>query len=114
MTLLEGWTRFRNAAIFLYSMLIMATTLPGFDRIPHTIILPYFIILPGYALSMVLRQAEGIVQTFFYSLVWSVVILGSVYSLTTLSSSLSAIPLSALIPVLTVILTAYSYYHGRQ
>jgi lipopolysaccharide export LptBFGC system permease protein LptF len=90
----------------------MASTLPGFDRI-HTLVLPYYIILPGYVISLVLRQGKGITQTVFFSLVWSVVILGSIFSLTTLAPNLSAIPLSIVIPIITVALTAYAYYHKR-
>ena len=90
----------------------MITVLPGLDKIPHFIVLPYYIILPGYAFTLVLRNADGIIQTLFFSFVWSVVIVGTVFSLTTLGSS-SAIPLNALLPVLTVILTTYGHYHGR-
>jgi len=94
-------------------MVIMVTTLPGFGRIPNTIILPYYVVFPGYAFSLVLRQTGGIIQTVFYSLVWSLSIIGSIYSLTTVAPILTKIPLGAVIPALTVVLTIYAYYHGR-
>jgi hypothetical protein len=96
-----------------YSVAVMATILPGFGRISNALILPYFVIIPGYAFSSVLRQTEGITQTLFYSLVWSVAILVSIFSLATIAPALSTIPLNGVIPVLTIILTVYSYYHGR-
>jgi len=91
----------------------MSTALPGIDRIPHTVILPYFLLLPGYAFSLVLRQADGVVQTIFYSLVWSVAILGSIYSLTTFAPNLGSVTFSGVVPIITIILTVYAYYHRR-
>lgn len=91
----------------------MATILPGFNRVPTTLILPYFAIFPGYAFSLVLRQTEGVFEMLFYSLVWSVAILVSIFSLATVAPSLSTISLNAVIPVITMIFTVYSYYHGR-
>ncbi|HEV2139125.1 MAG TPA: hypothetical protein VGR53_09815 [Nitrososphaerales archaeon] len=99
--------------ILLYSVAIMATALPGFGRIPNTIVLPYYVIFPGYAFSLVLRQSEGIIQTVFYSLVWSLAIVGSFYSLATVTPTLAKIPLSGFISTLTLVLTIYAYYHGR-
>src|SRR2546427_825617 len=109
----RSWLNLRVAVILLYSGVVLVTTLPGPGRIPNNLLLPYYIFLPGYALTLVLRQADGIIQTLFFSLVWSVVVLGSVYSLTTLAPNLSAIPLSGVIPSLTVILTVYGNYHER-
>ncbi|HEV2227183.1 MAG TPA: hypothetical protein VGR56_10320 [Nitrososphaerales archaeon] len=91
----------------------MATALPGFGRIPNTIVLPYYLIFPGYALTLVLRQTEGVIQTVFYTLVWSLAIVGSFYSLATVAPVLAKIPLSGVIATLTLVLTVYAYYHGR-
>jgi len=110
---LGGWTKFRNLVVLLYSVTVMATILPGFGRISNALILPYYIIIPGYAFSQILRQTEGNIQTLFYSLIWSVAILVSFFSLATVAPSLSSVPLSGVIPILTIIFTVYSYYHGR-
>jgi hypothetical protein len=110
---IEGWPKIRTFVMLAYSVAVMATILPGFGRVSNALILPYFVLIPGYAFSSVLRQTEGTVQTLFYSLVWSVAILVSIFSLATIAPSLSTIPLSAVIPVMTMILAVYSYYHRK-
>ena len=110
----QGWAKFRSALILFYSLAMLATVLPRFSAIPHTLILPYYLLVPGYAFALVLRQAEGVTQTFFFSLVWSVVIVTSVYSFLTLAPpGLNGVPLGGVIPAVTMVLTAYGYYHGR-
>jgi hypothetical protein len=114
MMLPPGWPRLRSAVLFLYSIAVMTTILPGFNVIPHLAVMFYFLLFPGYAFSLILGQANGIIQTAFYSLVWSVAILGSIYSLGTVTPALSKIPVSGIIPVLTIISTAYAFYHEKE
>ena len=109
----QGWQRLRDALILLYSFAIMATVIPGFSALPHTVIIPYFIFIPGYVFSLAFRQSEGITQTIFYSLVWSVAALAGVYSVLSLTPRLSTVPLSGVIPTMTIILLAYAFYHRR-
>lgn len=112
-SLLLSWTRVRNAVLLFYSLAIMATTLPGSSVIPHTLVLPYYLLLPGYAFSLLLGQTEGIIRTGFFSLVWSLAIVGSVYSVTTVVSNFATVPISGVVPILTIIITGYVYYHRR-
>ena len=110
---IQGWPKLRNTLILLYSLVVITTILPSVGKISNAVVLPYYVLIPGYAISMVLRQTEGIVQTLFFSVIWSVAILVSISSITTVAPSLSSIPLSGIVPVLTIVLTVYSYYHGR-
>jgi hypothetical protein len=109
----RSWARLRSAVFLAYSAVVMATAVPGFSAIPHTIVVIYYLILPGYAFTLVLRQAQGIAQTAFFSLAWSVTIFGSMYSLTSLSPRFSTVPINGIVPVLTVVLAIYGYYHNR-
>ena len=110
----QGWAKFRSALILFYSLAMLATVLPRFSAIPHTLILPYYLLVPGYAFALVLRQAEGVTQTFFFSLVWSVVIVTSVYSFLTLAPpGLNGVPLGGVIRGVTLVLSAYGFLLGR-
>ena len=109
----RGWRNVRSALILLYSVVVMANVLPGFNGIPHSVIIPFYLLVPGYVISLVLREDRGIVQTVFFSLVWSVVLVASVQSLAARAPDLYNVPIDGVIPPLTIILTGYAYYHER-
>ncbi len=74
----------RNAVVVVYSIIVMATIIPGFATVSNLIILPYFILVPGYFAALLLRNTGTLLETLFYTLAWSIGILLSVYSLQTI------------------------------
>ena len=96
--------------IIAYSLTVMATILPGFGRIPGLIVFPYYLVVPGYCLTVLLKQDKQPLDLIFYSLVWSLAVVGSVFSVETLFQGSSALPLSATVPALTLALNVFDYY----
>ena len=46
----------RNAVAVIYSLIVMATIIPGFPTVSNPIILPYFVLVPGYFVTLLLRN----------------------------------------------------------
>jgi hypothetical protein len=91
-----------------YSLLVLATTVPALRIIPHTIIIPYFVIVPGYCMTFLLNRSASIVDRLFYALAWSIALLTAVVSLETFNAGL---PLSVVVPGVTLIVLGYNYLH---
>lgn len=100
----------KTLVIVAYSLGVMATILPGFNSFPGWIALPYYLVVPGYCVTILLRQNKHIVDLVFYTFVWSLAVVGSVFAVETLFQSLSSLPLGAAIPVLTMAVAAFDHY----
>jgi hypothetical protein len=97
----------RNAIGLIYSVVVIATIIPGFPRITSLVVIPYFLIVPGYFVTRLIRN-EGITARLFYSVVWSITILAAVYSLTSIQF-IVFLPLQLIIPAFTIVLMTYDY-----
>lgn len=99
----------RNAVAVVYSLVVMATIVPGVPSISNLIVIPYYILVPGYFVTLLLRNT-GIIERLFYSIAWSVAILASVYSLGTIGDT-PYLPIELIIPTLTILLLAYDHFY---
>jgi len=102
--------QFRYIGIAAYSALVFGTTVPSLKLIPHSLIIPYFLIVPGYCITFLLNRSASIVDRLFYSLAWSLALLTAVVSLETFNSGL---PLSIVIPAVTLLVLGFNYVHDR-
>ena len=103
----------RLVAIVEYSLLVMATVLPRAMRFSNVFVIPYYLFVPGYSVALLLLQRGTVIDRIFYSVVWSMVIFASLYSIGTVVSGFAIIPLNAIIPILTMIVFVYDYFHER-
>jgi len=101
----------RNAVVIIYSIIVIATIIPGFANVSNLIILPYFLVVPGYFVALILRNTGTLLETLFYTLAWSAAILLSVYSLQTIIPGSGSLPIKLVVPTLTVFLLAYDHFH---
>jgi hypothetical protein len=101
----------RNAIVVVYSVIVIATIIPGFATVSNLIILPYFILVPGYFVTLILRNTGTLLETFFYTIAWSTAILLSVYSLETIIPGSQSLPIKLVVPALTIFLLAYDHFH---
>jgi hypothetical protein len=101
----------RNAVVVIFSLIVMATVVPGFPSISKLITYPYFLFIPGYFFASLLEETGTILERLFYTLIWSVTIFGTVYSIETIMPSNQLFPISLVIPVLTLLLLGFEYYH---
>ncbi len=99
----------RDGIVVVYSILVMATIIPGLHIIPTLAVVPYMLVVPGFYATLVLRETETFLETMFYAVAWSVGIFVSVYSIETLSAGYLP-PIDLVVPVLTFVLVAYVRY----
>lgn len=91
--------------------MVMATVLPVV-RFSNAIAIPYYLFVPGYCVALLLQRGT-VLDRIFYSVVWSVVIFASLYSIETVVPGSAIIPLNGIIPALTVFVVVYDHSHGR-
>jgi hypothetical protein len=108
-----AWEQARNAAVVIYSVGIMATVIPGFAHVPNLIVILYFFLVPGYFVTLLLRETGTILERVFYSIAWSLVILVSVLSLESLEPQYQFIRTDLAVPVLTIVLLAIDHFLSR-
>jgi hypothetical protein len=106
-----AWEQVRVAVVVLYSIGVMTTVIPGISPVPNVAVLFYYFLIPGYFVTLLLRETGTILERLFYSIAWSLAVLVSVYSLRTLGYQ--ALPMNLAIPVFTLVVLAYDYFHGR-
>jgi hypothetical protein len=99
----------RNGGAVIYSLIVMATIIPGFPSVSNLIVIPYYILVPGYFVTTLVRNT-GVLERLFYSIAWSVAILASVYSLKSIGI-IQHLPAELIIPSLTIVLLAYDSFH---
>jgi hypothetical protein len=108
------WEQTRNAAVVLYSATIMATIIPGFVHIPSPIVIFYYFLVPGYFVMLLLRETGTLLERLFYSVVWSLAIVVSDFSIKSIYGlGYTDLPTSLIIPAITLVLMAYDHFHGR-
>jgi hypothetical protein len=100
----------RNAVALVYSLIVMASTVPGFALVPHLLLLPYFLFVPGYYVTLLIRNTDSLLEMLFYAVAWSVAILLSAYSVETILPGSPLLPIQLVVPALTILLLAYDYF----
>jgi uncharacterized membrane protein len=105
--------RFREAVIVVYSLIVIATDLPAFGGIPNVVVIPYFLFIPGYCLTSLITPTDSIIEKTFYTLAWSLALAANFIAINTLRSGLPVLPIKVVVPVLTLLILAFKYFHGR-
>ncbi len=102
-----------EAGILLLSFAVMATVLPEFHEVPNTVVVLYYVVVPGYCISSVMRSTKTITEGFFFSVVWSIALLASVASFESITPNQAHIPISLIVPAVTVVFLVYGQFHRR-
>lgn len=95
--------------MILYSAAVASSVIPGFDLVPNALIIPYYVFIPGYFVMLLLRQNGTLLEGLFYSVAWSVAVFASFSSLDSLLGN-RLLPLSILIPAITLALLIHDHY----
>ncbi len=103
----------RNAAIVVYSLVVAASSIPAFRDIPNTVLIPYYVVIPGYCFSLLAGRSETLSSRIFYTFGWSLALLCGVVALESLNTKAQNLPLSILIPLMTLVVFVFDYFHGR-
>jgi len=104
--------QFRNAAIVAYSIVVVATIIPGVHSIPGVALMPYYLLVPGYCATSLLGKSRGFIESLFFSVSWSLAIIASVVAINSLG--LASLPLNVVVPVITVFILALLHYRTRR
>jgi uncharacterized membrane protein len=102
----------RNAGVVLYSVAVIATIIPGLERVSSAFVIPYYAFVPGYFVALLLNEKGTLLERLFYSVAWSIAIFASLSSFTALTGY-QAPTLSILIPLLTLLLLSYDHYRRQ-
>ena len=97
--------------VVLYSLTVMATVIPGFVYIPSPVVILYYFLVPGYFVTLLVRETSTILETLFYSVAWSLAAIAIVLSIK--SIGYTDLPTSIVVPAFTILLMAYDHFHGR-
>ena len=92
----------------------MVTTLPSARDLSSVLVMPYYAIVPGYCLTLLLRETAALTQRIFYSISLSLVILLTFHSLTTLDRPLSVVPVGLAAPIFALVVLGYNRILGVQ
>lgn len=103
----------RTAGIFFYSLLVVATVLPGVESILNLLVVPYYLVVPGYCITLLFRQERTAADYLLFSFAWSVALLASIVAIRGVFPSYQSVPINIMIPCLTVVFLSYDYLHGR-
>lgn len=95
----------------LYSVVVMATIIPGFPHIPTPILILYYFVVPGYFVTLLLRETSTILDRVFYTIAWSLAIVATVYAIEQIAYP--DLPTNLAVPAFTVVLLAYDHFHSR-
>jgi phosphoglycerol transferase MdoB-like AlkP superfamily enzyme len=103
----------RTGGIFLYSLLVIATALPGVESISSLLVVSYYIIVPGYCITLLFSQERTTAYYLFSSFAWSMAILASIVAIRDIFQPYDSIPINIVVPLLTVVLLSYDHLRGR-
>ena len=101
-----------TAFVVLYSGYVVATVLPEFGKVSNALVIPYFLFVPGYFVALLLHEERTAIEGIFYSILWSAVIFASLSSLNALFQG-RLLPLTVMVPALTLLLLVYDHYFVR-
>ena len=100
-----------EAAILLYSFAIIATILPESTFVPNTAVVLYYVLVPGYCISSVVRLEETTLGRAFFSVIWSLALLATASSLQSVTRSQGQIPMSLIVPAVAIVFLVYGHFH---
>ena len=108
-----AWEQVRDAFVVVYSLGVMSTIIPALNTVPRLILVPYFLFIPGYYVTLILKHTESNLEKLFYTFAWSIAIFASVYSLASIPLSNQFPPVPLIVPSLTIVLLVYVHYHHK-
>jgi len=100
-----------DAAIVLYSFGVMASVAPSLHAITNILLVPYYLLVPGYVLTALLFKGAGKVGRLFYTVIWGLVLVASVISIEEIAEGSQVLPPGIVIPVLTLTIFVYNHFH---
>jgi len=93
--------------IVLYSLVVIASSTPRFGDISNVPVILYFIFLPGFSITLLLKEDYSLIGKGAYSIILS---LAAVLTLLTIQQFASPLPFQIIIPSITIVITTCYYF----
>lgn len=99
--------------IFIYSLVVMGSTIPFFADISNVPVVLYYLFVPGYCLTWFLKESYPVVQRALFSGLVSITVVLALFSMRQTVFLGVHLPYDLLIPVFTLVILLFHYYHPR-
>ncbi len=103
-----------DSVIVIYSLVILASFLPTLRVISDILLVPYYLVIPGYVLSGLIAEDTSITSRAFSSVIWSLALVVSIFSIQTIVPGSRDLPIGLFVSLLTLLFLAYNLLHGRS
>ncbi|MDA4126854.1 MAG: hypothetical protein OK452_06605 [Thaumarchaeota archaeon] len=104
----------QNAAAIVYSVVVMATIIPGIASVSNLIVVPYFLVVPGYYADLLVHRSSTFIERTFYSVAWSSTLLAAMVAIKSLDYSYQPVPIDVIIPSIAIIFLAFDVVKERR
>jgi len=106
--------RIEFAIVLLYSLVVMGSAIPFFADISNIPVILYYLFVPGYCVTELFGEDYPIVQRILFSSLVSITLVLTLFSLRQTVLVGIHLPYDLLLPVLTLIILLFNYYHPRR
>ena len=106
--------RIRTGIVVLYSLAIIASSTPTFGAISNTIVIVYFLFVPGYVLTLYFNEDYAIVQRLFYGVILGMTLVFVIFAVRDETLDAFPLPFDVIIPAGTVFLILLNYYRLKS
>jgi hypothetical protein len=106
--------RIEFGIVLLYSLAVMGSAIPFFADISNIPVILYYLFVPGYCVTELFGEDYPIVQRILFSSLVSVALVLTLFSLRQTVLVGIHLPYDLLMPVLTLIILLFNYYHPRR
>jgi 1,4-dihydroxy-2-naphthoate octaprenyltransferase len=97
----------------LYSIGIIASATPSFGDIPNAVVVFYYLIIPGFVITYYFNEDYALLQRIAYSIALGLTLVLIIFSIRQVTSDSFPLPYDIIIPVVTIMLTLFSFYRLR-
>ncbi|MDG6902227.1 MAG: hypothetical protein JRM80_09740 [Nitrososphaerota archaeon] len=102
----------RNAFVVVYSIVALSTILPEGHLVPGILVVPYYLLVPGYCAAVLMKNVDSMLGRLFFSVSWSLAIIAAFAALNGLR--IFQLPLNAAVPIVTVLLLALGHLRSQR
>ncbi|HEV2390574.1 MAG TPA: hypothetical protein VGS04_07620 [Nitrososphaerales archaeon] len=106
--------RIEFGVILLYSLAVMGSAVPFFADISNIPVILYYLLVPGYCVTGLFGEDYPVVPRILFSSLISITLVLFLYSMRQTVLAGIRLPYDLLVPVLTLIILLFNYYHPRR
>lgn len=100
--------------ILVYSLVVMGSAIPFFADISNVPVVLYYLFVPGYCITRLFHEDYPIVQRLLFSGLISITLVLAIFSLRQTVLLGVHLPYDLVIPVFTLVILLFSYYHPKR